>query len=323
MRKYIVFGTTALGQRVMDLLGENGICFCDNRSNRTWISGKRVIRPERLKDIVNDETAVIIASTNARTINEISIQLATIDKGICVFPLEDYAGLLVCEDAILYSELNNRQSFEREEKYDYCFPMDRFMTAGTITSYFWQDYWAAKRIYSAPVATHFDIGSRIDGFVSHLMCFGQKVQLIDIRPLDVNLPGVGFQKGDATNLVEIEDASIESISALCSLEHFGLGRYGDPIDPEACFKCFDAIQRKLKKNGRLYISVPVGIEHVEFNAHRVFKAETIVKEFDRLNLLEFSSCYKEEYTENVPIDQYDTWDEKGGNRFGLFLFQKP
>ena len=42
------------------------------------------------------------------------------------------------------------------------------------------------------------------------------------------------------------------MSALCSLEHFGLGRYGDPVDPEACFKCFENIQRKLKKGGRLY-----------------------------------------------------------------------
>ena len=61
--------------------------------------------------------------------------------------------------------------------------------------------------------------------------------------------------------------SIDSMSALCSIEHFGLGRYGDPIDPDSCFKCFDSIQKKLRKGGQLYISLPIGRERVEFNAH--------------------------------------------------------
>ena len=60
------------------------------------------------------------------------------------------------------------------------------------------------------------------------------------------------------------------MSALCSLEHLGLRRYGDKIDPEACFKCFDAIQKKARKGGKLYISVPIGKECVEFNAHLFF-----------------------------------------------------
>ena len=65
------------------------------------------------------------------------------------------------------------------------------------------------------------------------------------------------------------------MSALCSLEHFGLGRYGDAIDPEACFKCFDQIQKKLKKGGNLYISLPVGQAHLS-----VVRPQSVLK---RLN----------------------------------------
>ncbi len=83
----------------------------------------------------------------------------------------------------------------------------------------------------------------------------------------------------------IEDNSLESLSALCSLEHFGLGRYGDPIDPEACFKAFKSIQRVMKSGGRAYISVPVGkSDKLAFNAHRIFRPETIDAESDQMEL---------------------------------------
>lgn len=45
---------------------------------------------------------------------------------------------------------------------------------------------------------------------------------------------------------------------MCSLEHFGLGRYGEPIDPDAYFKCSAQIQKKLIRGGKLYIFVPIG-----------------------------------------------------------------
>ncbi|MCI9446059.1 MAG: DUF268 domain-containing protein [Lachnospiraceae bacterium] len=42
------------------------------------------------------------------------------------------------------------------------------------------------------------------------------------------------------------------------------------------------MQKKLKRGGKLYLSVTVGNEHVEFNAHRVFYASTIVDCFDKM-----------------------------------------
>ena len=96
---------------------------------------------------------------------------------------------------------------------------------------------------------HFDIGSRIDGFIGNLATFHDDIVLIDVRPLDRYIPSVSFIQTDATNLEQIEDGSIESISALCSLERFGLGRYGDPINPEACFQAFESIKRVTKRMG--------------------------------------------------------------------------
>ena len=79
---------------------------------------------------------------------------------------------------------------------------------------------------------------------------------------------------------------------------------------------------KLEKGGIIYIAVPIGKEHVEFNAHRVFEAQTIVSSFESCELLEFSVARDKGIEAYVEIDKYDNLDEYGGMTFGLFRFQK-
>ncbi len=147
-----------------------------------------------------------------------------------------------------YESLNKRKSFAYKKKYRW-FIDDSAKEAGTASEYYWQDLWAASKIIENKPKVHYDIGSRIDGFIAHLQAAKIQTNLIDIRPLNNTLPYVGFTQADATSLKGIPDNSISSISALCSLEHFGLGRYGDPVDPEACFKAFQSIQRVLEGGG--------------------------------------------------------------------------
>jgi len=79
-----------------------------------------------------------------------------------------------------------------------------------------------------------------------------------------------------------------SLSSLHAAEHFGLGRYSDPVNPLACFDFMHALQRVLAPGGRLYFSVPVGRQRVEFNAHRIFAPQTIIDSFPKLHLISFS-----------------------------------
>ena len=153
--------------------------------------------------------------------------------------------------------------------------------------YFHQDLWAAKRIHSRRPLRHFDIGSRIDGFVAHLLTF-MPVTVIDIRPLESSIGGLTFMQDDASVLPTLPDNSVDSLSSLHVAEHFGLGRYTDPVDPEACFRFMGTLVRVLAPGGRLYFSVPVGRERVEFNAHRVFAPETLLQAFQQLELVSFA-----------------------------------
>jgi hypothetical protein len=165
---------------------------------------------------------------------------------------------------------------------------------------------------------HIDIGSRVDGFVAHLLTF-MPATVIDIRPLVSNIEGLTVLQDDATTLSRLESNSIHSLSSLHVAEHFGLGRYSDPIDPEACFKFMKSLQRVLAPGGRLYFSVPIGRERVEFNAHRVFDPTTVVREFSDLQLLSFSYVGDdgELYKDTTPLLM-----PKGHFACGLFEFTK-
>lgn len=254
------------------------------------------------------------------------IILSLFDKRTVIRYMNDLISIdetFFAEDLIEYNKINTRESFIAEDKNLYPVVTDRYADAGAMNNYLLQDLWAAKKVKNSGVLRHYDIGSRVDGFITHILAMNIIVTMIDIREYPNKLENLEFIQADATTMDTIPDNSIESLSALCSLEHFGLGRYGDPIDPEACFKCFDAIQKKIKKGGNLYIAVPVGRERVEFNAHRIFYASTIESCFYDMDLLEYSCAKGNEIDYNIDnIHKYDDYNIKGCGRFGLFHFKK-
>lgn len=236
------------------------------------------------------------------------------------YQLIEYSFFIKDKDA--FEKLNRRENFVIHEEEVRPIIDEKYANAGTVNNYFWQDLWAARHIYRNMPKEHYDIGSRLDGFIAHILCCGIPIKMIDIRPFPTEIEGLETVVDDATYLKEFVDDSIESLSALCSLEHFGLGRYGDPIDPEACFICFENIQRKLKQNGKLYISVPVGRERIEFNAHRVFYPTTIVDSFSQMELIDFAYTAEGKLERTMDLHKYDDDGHDGNYRYGLFYFVK-
>jgi len=228
----------------------------------------------------------------------------------------------IADDIKAYTQMNKRESFEIEEDNLWPIITDKYSMAGAVKNYFWQDLWAAKKIISSGVRNHYDIGSRLDGFIAHLLAAQIDVTMIDVREFPAEVEGLSTIVADATLLEQFEDNSIHSLSALCSLEHFGLGRYGDPIDPEACFKCFAAIQKKMAQGGKLYISLPIGRERVEFNAHRVFYPSTIIECFSELELVEFACTSEGTIYYPEDIHEFDNDPHNGEHRYGMFMFVK-
>lgn len=147
--------------------------------------------------------------------------------------------------------------------------------SGSLGAYFQQDVTVARWIYEDGPRRHLDVGSRIDGFVGHLSIF-REVEVLDIRPQPGGARNIRFQQVDLMQRLPVEwRACTDSLSCLHTIEHFGLGRYGDPLDPLGHEKGVAHLKEMVEAGGVLYLSVPIGPERVEFNAHRVFAPETL------------------------------------------------
>ena len=133
----------------------------------------------------------------------------------------------------------------------------------------------ARTIFEAKPNKHVDVGSLVGGFVAHVASF-REIEVFDVRPISTQIPGVIFKLADLMQPVAGMADYCDSLSCLHALEHFGLGRYGDPIDPRGFERGFVNMAALLKKDGIFYLSVPIGIDRVEFNAHRVFDPRSIV-----------------------------------------------
>jgi SAM-dependent methyltransferase len=180
---------------------------------------------------------------------------------------------------------------------------DRTSNAGSARGhYFHQDLLVARRIFANAPRLHVDVGSRIDGFIAHVAAF-REIEVFDVRPLASTIPNVRFRQVDM--MAPLDPAlrgHCDSVSCLHALEHFGLGRYGDTVDYEGHLKGLDNLKAVLAPGGTLYLSVPIGPQRIEFNAHRVFSLGYLLSLVADLRVDAFS--YVDDHGdlhENVPL----------------------
>lgn len=169
---------------------------------------------------------------------------------------------------------------------------DRYIIPGEATAstsfdgtYVFHIAWAMRILAENCPNKHVDISSSLY-FVTNLSAF-IPVDFYDFRPVDLSLPGLNSYAGNITSL-EFKDNSIRSLSCLHVIEHIGLGRYGDPLDPQGDTKAAKELIRVLEPAGTLLIAVPTGRARIQFNAHRIYEAEQIVAMFKPLELKSFA-----------------------------------
>lgn len=179
-------------------------------------------------------------------------------------------------------------------------------------TYFFQDSWAAKHLFNLNPRHHYDVGSsaKTIGILSQFI----PITMVDIRPIELELDNLFFKKGSILAL-PFEDNSLDTLSSLCVVEHIGLGRYGDELDPFGSEKAIKELKRVLKVGGILLFSVPVDRENkIYFNAHRAFTKGYILELFDGYLLLEEKYHYGKKL--------FDEYDPAKGFGTGLYMLEK-
>ena len=199
---------------------------------------------------------------------------------------------------------------------------DRVASTGIDSHYFFQAIWGFKRIQSALPESHVDVGSDVR-WVGMLTCITH-VSFIDIRPLQIQLDNY---EGKAGSIVALpySDGSLFSVSSLHVIEHIGLGRYGDPLDPEGSRKACVELMRVLAPGGKLYVSMPIGDSRVQFNSQRIFSVSDVLALFSGLSLAELSIVDTfGKFRESVAPGELNLGRGQGLDYgLGMFVFFKP
>lgn len=209
----------------------------------------------------------------------------------------------VLSEAGLYPCLNDRTTNT---------PIDRH--------YIYHPAWAAQVLAQIKPQKHVDISSTLH-FSTMLAAF-IPTEFYDYRPADIELDNYYSAKADLTNLF-FEDNSVQSLSCMHTIEHIGLGRYGDPIDYDGDLKAMRELSRVLAPGGNLLFVTPVGAKDIiHFNAHRIYTATSISTYFKQfgLHLKEFT--YIAQKSGGLRVEQVENVQTTDNYGCGCFWFTK-
>ncbi len=194
-----------------------------------------------------------------------------------------------------FSFIKNYRAFKKNSGENPRFPLSwkkRMPILGENTAttnfdahYIYHPAWAGRIVKKINPEFHTDISSTLH-FSSILSAF-IPLRFYDYRPANLKLSNLQTGTADLLHL-PFPDQSIKSLSCMHTVEHIGLGRYGDPIDPEGDIKAIKELKRVLASGGNLLFAVPIGKPAIRFNAHRIYSYDQIIKYFEGLELKEFS-----------------------------------
>jgi SAM-dependent methyltransferase len=152
--------------------------------------------------------------------------------------------------------------------------------------YFYHPAWACRVLQEINPEKHVDISSIM--WMSGCLSAFFPIEYYEFQPPDIKLDNFKVSKIDLCDMI-FDDLSVSSLSCLHVLEHVGLGRYGDRIDPAGDIKAASELSRVLAHGGHLlFVTVIAESARIEFNAHRVYTHAHVLELFPDLELAEFS-----------------------------------
>lgn len=149
--------------------------------------------------------------------------------------------------------------------------------------YVYHNAWAVRTVLKIRPAIHHDISSTL--YFCSTLSASLPVKFFDYRPAALTLSDLTAERCDLMQLPFADD-SIACLSCMHTVEHVGLGRYGDHLDPGGDLRAFSELQRVVAPGGDLLIVVPVGRQKLCFNAHRIYSYDSLMKIFHGFNSLD-------------------------------------
>ena len=197
---------------------------------------------------------------------------------------------------------------------------DKTASTGFDRHYVYHPAWAARKIRTINPGKHIDISSTLH-FCSMLSAF-LPVEFYDYRPANLVLDNLNSLGGNLLSL-PFESNSVRSISCMHTVEHIGLGRYGDPLDYDGDLKAVKELKRVTAVGGNLLFVVPLGaFPRIFFNAHRIYTKSQVVEMFEGFLLKEFALIPEDEHDGGLVVNPDEDLLSKQVYGCGCFWFVK-
>ncbi len=132
------------------------------------------------------------------------------------------------------------------------------------------------------------IGSTTPWYESVVIAYGGHPFTIDYNPIVSDDPRIHTMTVDEYNK---NPRKFDVLLSISSIEHDGLGRYGDPINPNADLEFMTTAKQFLKEGGMMIFAVPVGRDALIWNACRIYgplRFPLLLKEWDIIDSFGFS-----------------------------------
>lgn len=187
------------------------------------------------------------------------------------------------------------------------------------THYIYHTAWAARKVEEINAKEHVDISSSL--YFSSIVSAFKRVYFYDFRPAKLNLSNLISESEDLTKL-SFPDNSIASLSCMHTVEHVGLGRYGDPINPDGDLDAAKELERVVAEGGSLLFVVPIGKPKIQFDAHRIYSYAMVLEMFPNLKLKEFSLIPDNALQTGIIYNATEKQSDKQEYGCGCFWFVK-
>ncbi len=182
--------------------------------------------------------------------------------------------------------INTKQRFQlRQSDWYPCLTEKTSMTEFD-RHYVYHAAWAARILSQTKPAFHVDISSTL--YFCAIVSAFIPIKFYDYRRTDLSLDNLYTGSADLLKL-PFDNESINSLSCMHVVEHVGLGRYGDPLNPDGDLRAISELKRVLSREGNLLFVVPLGkMPKIMFNAHRIYSYDQILSYFSDTDLIEFA-----------------------------------
>lgn len=213
---------------------------------------------------------------------------------------------------------NGERRFEMSWSDRWYIPDEATDSLGFEPHYTYHPAWAARILARTRPERHVDIGSTI-AFITTVSAF-VPIDYYEFRPPRLRLDGLTVGHANLLGL-PFADGSIASLSCMHTIEHVGLGRYGDPVDPDGDVRAARELSRVLAPGGDLLFVVPVGRRRIRFNANRVYDYPSAVALFPGLELVQWSLILED--GSGMVDDPEPNVVRSQNEGCGCFWFRKP